>query len=291
MTTPQITIAGSVADLFGAAQAGTLVVQLCGCDVFATQIPRVPSGPKLIGMIAPLPIACTGGSYSFMLWGNDVILPLNTDGSPATFYTVKVVDSSGNTVQMNAYQFTGTQTVDLATATPYVPPAPVPPVPGTVGFVDDAALTPAITNDNNPTFELPSAPNPPSSLDLFKGAGRLTAGIGYSLAGLTVTYNAGYIPQPGDSQIANYRIVVPNNPSTTLKFWNDVVPSGAIDGVNNTFTIAPAPNPAASLNLFLNTGRLTAGIGYTLTGGTIVYANGYVPQVGDSHICNYRTLS
>ena len=118
MATPQITIAGSAKDLFGTAQAGTLWVQLCGSP---NQFPRVPTGPNILAQVAPLAIAMTGGGYNFKLWGNDVIAPAGT------FYTVKVVDANGNTVQTNAYQWTGTQTVSLATATAINPAPPLPP--------------------------------------------------------------------------------------------------------------------------------------------------------------------
>ena len=122
LTTPQITVAGNLQDLFGVAQVGSLIVQLCG---FGSQVPRV-SGTAIIAQTSPLAIVCTAGAYSFKLWGNDVILPAGS------FYTVRVVDANGNTVQINAYLFTGTQTIDLSSATPYnpvpVPPAPVPPL-------------------------------------------------------------------------------------------------------------------------------------------------------------------
>jgi hypothetical protein len=117
-STPQITIAGNLADLFGDAETATLIVQLC---VFGSQLPRV-SGTAVIAQTAPLAITATGGAYSFKLWGNDVILPAGT------FYTIRVVDANGNAVQINAYQFSGTETVDLSSATPYNPP-PLPPSP------------------------------------------------------------------------------------------------------------------------------------------------------------------
>ena len=193
--TPQITIAGNLADLFGAAQAGSFVVQLCG---YGSQIPRV-SGTAMIAQTAPLAFTAnfggTPGTYNFMLWGNDVITPAGT------FYTIKVVDVNGNTVQINAYQFTGTETVDLSSAAPFNPP-PVP-TSGTY-FADD--IVPSGTMDGvNLVFTLPQAPNPAASLNLFKNGTRLTEGIGYTLNGVTITYDPAYVPDSSDSHITNYR--------------------------------------------------------------------------------------
>lgn len=193
--TPQITIAGNLADLFGAAQAGSFVVQLCG---FGSQIPRV-SGTAMIAQTAPLAFSAsfggTPGTYNFNLWGNDVITP------SGTFYTIKVVDVNGNTVQINAYQFTGTESIDLSSAAPFNPP-PVPTF-GTY-FADD--IVPIGTIDGtNAVFTLPQAPSPPASLNLFLNTGRLAAGIGYTLNGATITYDPSQIPQVGDSHVANYR--------------------------------------------------------------------------------------
>lgn len=120
MATPTITIEGAAKDLFGEAQAGQFVVQLAG---YGSQVPRVV-GTALLAQTAPLPFylnaSAVPGNYNFKLWGNDVITPANT------FYTIRVVDVNGNTVQINAYQFSGTQTVDLANAPPYNPvPSPI----------------------------------------------------------------------------------------------------------------------------------------------------------------------
>lgn len=199
--TPQITISGSTVDLFGVAQPGTLIVQLCG---FGSQVPRI-GGTAVIGQTAPLPIPCTEGAYSFKLWGNDVIQPLNSDGSPRTFYTIRVVDANGNTVQINRYQFTGTQAIDLASAQPYSPPQPTPPTPG-IFFAWDIVPAGAI-DGSNAVFTLPQAPSPAASLNLFKNGARMSQGIAYTLTGATITYEAAYIPQGGarpDSHICNY---------------------------------------------------------------------------------------
>lgn len=111
---PQITVTGTLLDLFGSlVNDGVLVVQLCGYGA----VPRV-AGTALVARTAPLEIDCPLGLFSFQLWGNDVITPAGT------FYTIAVKDDNGNMVQMNAYQFLGAGTVDLSTVAPYDPPSP-----------------------------------------------------------------------------------------------------------------------------------------------------------------------
>lgn len=63
-----------------------------------------------------------------------------------------------------------------------------------------------------------------------------------------------------------------------LNFADGETPSGTIDGSNATFHLAHNPNPAASLILVLNRGVLEQGIGYTLSGNTITFQSGYIPQ-------------
>ena len=48
-------------------------------------------------------------------------------------------------------------------------------------------------------------------------------------------------------------------------------PSGSLDGVNVTFTLANSPDPANSLRLFLNGILQLYGTDYTLAGNTITY--------------------
>jgi hypothetical protein len=139
--TPQITIAGSVMDLFGDMVGASLVVQLCG---YGSEFPRV-AGTALVAPTAPIAIAVAAGSYSFKLWGNDVITPsFYGDHSIKTFYTVQLVDGAGNTIQINSYQFTGNETVDLSSAVPYTPPdfPPAPPIPTYIVFADTSTAAP-----------------------------------------------------------------------------------------------------------------------------------------------------
>ena len=66
------------------------------------------------------------------------------------------------------------------------------------------------------------------------------------------------------------------------------VPGGVVDGVNANFTLANPPNPATSLVLFRNGVEQTPGADYTLTGSTVQFLAGAIPQPGDSLTAWYR---
>lgn len=123
--TPQITINGTLDDLYGAALAdSSLAVQLVN---YGSQAPRI-AGTAIIASTAPLAIPCPAGTFSFNVWGNDVITPAGT------YYIVQILDDNGNVIQTNAYLFTGAQTVDLSTVVPYNPNViVVPGVPVVAG--------------------------------------------------------------------------------------------------------------------------------------------------------------
>lgn len=71
-------------------------------------------------------------------------------------------------------------------------------------------------------------------------------------------------------------------------FVDAEIPGGPINGVNAVFTLANAPNPPSSLQLYKNGQKLTAGTGFSLSGASITYAAGYIPQPGDIHEAIYR---
>jgi hypothetical protein len=71
-------------------------------------------------------------------------------------------------------------------------------------------------------------------------------------------------------------------------FVDAETPGGAINGANASFTLANAPNPAASLSLFLNGLLQDQGVDYTLSASAITFATGAVPQTGDILVASYR---
>ncbi len=72
-------------------------------------------------------------------------------------------------------------------------------------------------------------------------------------------------------------------------FGDAEVPAGAINGSNDTFVLANAPSPAASLALFRNGLLQTAGNDYTLSGATITFNAWAIPQLDDTLEAFYRT--
>lgn len=72
------------------------------------------------------------------------------------------------------------------------------------------------------------------------------------------------------------------------QFVDGEVPGGTIDGVNATFTLANTPNPTTSLVLFRNGVVQQPGADYTLTGSTVQFLAGAVPQPGDTLKAWYR---
>lgn len=75
--------------------------------------------------------------------------------------------------------------------------------------------------------------------------------------------------------------------SLAFDYADDEVPTGAIDGANQTFTLLNAPIPPESLKLFYNEGRLVPGVDFTLTGNTITLT-AYVPSGTDYLRADYR---
>ena len=68
---------------------------------------------------------------------------------------------------------------------------------------------------------------------------------------------------------------------------DDEVPTGTIDDLNQTFTLANAPNPTGSLKLFLNGARQRAGgEDFSLSGRTITFTQ--APLEGSVILADYR---
>jgi hypothetical protein len=65
-------------------------------------------------------------------------------------------------------------------------------------------------------------------------------------------------------------------------------PAGSIDGSNPVFTLNASPSPDLSLVLVKNGMKLNTRGDYTLSGATILFQPGAVPQPGDVLIASYR---
>lgn len=153
------------------------------------------------------------------------------------------------------------------------------------GFVDSEVPSGTI-DGTNATFTLTATPNPASSLQLFRNGLLLKQGLDYSLSGNVIQFVSTAVPQPGDTLLAHYR---KDATATAIYGFVDAeTPQGAIDGVNARFTLSSAPNPGGSLQLYRNGLLQRAGVDYTLSGNTVTFLAGALPQPGDTLVAWYR---
>lgn len=71
-------------------------------------------------------------------------------------------------------------------------------------------------------------------------------------------------------------------------FVDHAVPGGTVDGSNATFTLPSTPSPAGSLHLYVNGILQRAGSDFTLSGATVTFLSGAIPQAGDALAASYR---
>jgi hypothetical protein len=155
---------------------------------------------------------------------------------------------------------------------------------GSASFVDGE--TPGGTlNGSNAVFSLVNAPNPGSSLALYRNGLLLRQGGDYLLSGDAITFQTGAVPQTGDILTAAYRLSV-SIPG--VGFVDQETPSGSINGVNAAFTLSQTPSPSSSLAVYRNGIRLRSGVDYNAAGTLITFVTGLVPQSGDILTCSYR---
>jgi hypothetical protein len=69
------------------------------------------------------------------------------------------------------------------------------------------------------------------------------------------------------------------------------LPVGSIDGSNPVFVLSTAPTPPSSLALYKNGMKLSPGFDYSLSGNTILFVTGAVPQAGDLVTARYRVTA
>jgi hypothetical protein len=113
----------------------------------------------------------------------------------------------------------------------------------------------------------------------------LKQGLDYTLSSNSILFLTGAVPQTGDSIMASYRLA---GSLPGVGFIDGETPAGAINGVNNIFTLTQSPNPAASLALYRSGVRLRAVADYTISGSTVTFVSGHVPQTGDVLQGSYR---
>jgi hypothetical protein len=71
-------------------------------------------------------------------------------------------------------------------------------------------------------------------------------------------------------------------------FADAEIPAGAVNGANAVFTLASAPSPAASLELFRNGLLQRQGADYQISGNVVTFFLASIPQSGDLLVASYR---
>lgn len=255
---PQITLTATLMDVSGnnvgsMANASQMRIALVN---YGPVLPCVP-GTCNIDKPGPIYIRSTTGTVSVKLWGNDVIYPLGT------FYDIALLDDRGNIVQAGAFQFSGTETVDLSSATPLTPGQPT--------LFSEPLLGDGITIP----LTVPHSIIGGTLIGLYYNGGFQRPGVDYTMSGQQV--NLSFTPYPGDTFFASYfgfgadRINLPIG--TTGE-----VPAGAIPGT--VYTLAKTPANGVLIGLFYNGGFQFPPINYTLSGQTITL--NFSTYAGDS---------
>ncbi len=77
---------------------------------------------------------------------------------------------------------------------------------------------------------------------------------------------------------------------TGSSFADSETPSGLVNGVNTSFTLNFAPNPASSLQFFRNGILMKRASDYTLSGSVVTFFTVSAPQAGDLLTAYYRYI-
>ena len=121
-------------------------------------------------------------------------------------------------------------------------------------------------------------------------------GVGFAIDRTAVINSSGQIDGASGSLTDCVHVDGSSGPCGTSSaalpgFVDFEIPAGAVNGANGTFTVAFPPVPPASLALYRNGLRMEPGQDYTLSGNTITFFLGSVPQLGDLLGANYRYAS
>jgi hypothetical protein len=106
-------------------------------------------------------------------------------------------------------------------------------------------------------------------------------GSGYTLAGLTA--GSGIVINPGAGTIS-----ISTTALSATNFVTREVPTGSVNGTNPTFTLANTPTVGTE-EIYVNGILQNGGSNdYAISGATITFQTGAIPQNGDVVLVNYR---
>lgn len=169
---------------------------------------------------------------------------------------------------------------------------PVPPPPPTTAI---KVLPPLVLDATTNTISCPGCLVPDSSGNLILNGSLTTNANSPGASQITMKDGSGKPWYLCVNSTGNLVIQAtpcsPTPPSSPIAAsFSTEIPSGAIDGTNTVFALAHPPNPPASLRLYRNGLRMSAGNDFTLTGNTISFVNdpNAIPEPGAVLIADYR---
>jgi hypothetical protein len=119
-------------------------------------------------------------------------------------------------------------------------------------------------------------------------------GIGFGIGRTAVINQAGQIDAASGNLGDCVRVDGSSGPcgggggAAGSSFADGEIPSGTINGSNTNFTLASAPSPASSLELYRNGLLMRQGTDYQISTNTITFFLASVPQSGDLLVASYR---
>lgn len=225
--TPQITLTANLQDITGA-KAGTatdaavLRIALAG---FGLVLPCIV-GTSNIVRVGPEDFYDQGSGVTVTLWGNDVINPLGT------YYAITLLDSDGNILQTGAYQFSGTETIDLSSAPQIVPTNSIAYLPTTGDYPGTTYIAAGVVVGAayDGILQRP--------------------GIDYTLSngGKQINLTFSTTDDPGENVSALCTVVIPSSLAPGASLLKYAVATGTIPGAAGTVYTAPGKIVAVAYN-------------------------------------------
>jgi uncharacterized coiled-coil protein SlyX len=177
----------------------------------------------------------------------------------------------------------------------------VPPVPSTPSGIS------SVTPENgylsmlvNSLASMPRAIQPrdvtlPITISDVTGLNAALSQINNSIATLTTTTtNQGTTLTNLNTTVTNLNATVTNLSATVQSlvpvptFVDFEKLTGSVNGSNSVFGVSATPSPPSSLVVFKNGMRLSSPGDYSLSGSTVLFSAGAVPQAGDVLTASYR---
>ncbi len=247
--TPQITLTAKLQDITGASagsatSAAVLRIALAG---FGLTLPCLV-GTSNIVRVGPEDFYDTGSGVTVTLWGNDVINPLGT------YYAITLLDGDGNILQTGAYQFSGTENIDLSSAPQIVPTNSIAFLPTTGDYPGTTYIAPGVV----------VAVSYSGSLQ--------RPGIDYTLSNGGKQINLTFSTEQGDTIEALCTIVIPSSLAPGASLLQYALCTGAVPG-----TVYTAPGKVVAVAY---SGSLLPTSAYSVAGNVITL--NFETQEGDT---------